>query len=175
MSKKRRTKKHNPDKRAQRMFSNVRLYSWESTAVTEGQRISHGEVKLGMAWKQLSQKEVNFLIQKNNNWVICCRALCKLEKDVWIETSMRSARDIKINDLSRVYDEMRDEVFQQTKKAHTYDVGWIIQSYHKNDRIDDNFELAYLGETSEKRREAWLKSDEGYQDRREESHRLAAA
>jgi hypothetical protein len=67
MSNKRRVKKHNPDKRAQRIFSNTRLYSWESTVVTEGKRISHGEVKMGMVWKQLSQKEVDGLIKRPNN------------------------------------------------------------------------------------------------------------
>jgi hypothetical protein len=77
---------------------------------------------------------------------------------------------VKINELSEVYDEMREEVFQQTKKVHTIDVGWIIQSFHKNDRIDDNFELYQLGDTSDERREAWLKSDETYLERRAEQY-----
>ncbi len=166
MSKKKRIKKHNPDKRAQRFFSNTRLWSWESTVIEHGERISHGEVKAGFAWKPLTQKEVNFLIKKNNNWAICCRALCKLGKDVWIETSLRSARDIKINELAEVYDVMRQEVLESVKKCHIIDIGWIVQSFHKADRIDDNFELAYQGDLSAERRANWLKSDETYLDTR---------
>lgn len=167
MSKKRRVKKHNPDKRAQRFFSNTRLWSWESTVVTEGQRISYGKVKLGAGWKYLSQKDVDYLIKKNNNWVICCRALCKLGAEVWVETSMRSARDIKINELAHVYDEMREEVFSQSKRCHTVDVGWIVQSFHKADRIDnEDFYLTDLGEVSDERQAAWAKSDETYLETR---------
>lgn len=173
MSNKIKKRKHNPDRRAQRFFSNTRLWSWESTVSSEGYRISHGEVKCGFLWKQLTQKDVNFLITKNNNWAVCCRAVCKSGADVWVETSLRSARDLKINELADVYDTLRLEVLEAVQSRHIIDIGWIVQSFHKKDRIDDGFELVELGELTEERREHWLKSNETYHERRAQQEQAA--
>ena len=140
---KKKRKQHNPNKRAQRFFSNTRLWSWESMIDQNGSRISHGEARCGFVWKPLSQKEVDSLIIRNNNWVICCRALCRTNDSVWIESEIRSARDIKVNDFSFMYDELRDSVLSQVQKRHVIDIGWIVHSFGKDDRIDSNFELAY--------------------------------
>jgi len=153
--KKKRTKKHNPNIRAQRFFNNVRLWSWESM-VEGGERISHGEARAGFIWKPLTQQQVDGLIKLNNNWAVCCRALCRVGNEVWVETSIRSARDIKINDFAFLYDQLRTEVFEAVQTRHVIDCGWIVQSFGKRDRIDDNFEMAYLGDATNYRRQLWL-------------------
>lgn len=165
---KKKRKQHNPDKRAQRFFNNTRLWSWESMIDQSGSRISHGEARCGFVWKPLSQKEVDSLIRRNNNWVICCRALCVAGDKEWIESEIRSARDIKVNDFSFMYDELRDAVLSQVQKRHVIDVGWIVNSFGKNDRIDSNFELAYQKTDLllEQRQKQWRILDETYKERR---------
>lgn len=150
-------KKHNPNKRAQRFFSNARLWSWESMVdELTGMRISHGEAKAGFVWRQLSQSQADNLTHRNNNWVIVCRALCVAGDKVWTEESIRSARDIKVNDFADIYEEMRAEVMAAVQERHVVDCGWIAQSFGKNDRIDNKqLPLIHLGEASEERRMAW--------------------
>lgn len=173
LNKKQRRKGHNPNKRAQRFFSNTRLWSWESMVDESGMRISHGEARCGFAWKQLSQKEVDGLIVRNNNWVVCCRALCEVNGKEWIESEIRSARDIKINDLAFIYDELRESVLSSVQRCHVVDVGWIVHSFNKHDRIDDNFELAYPEYVTDERRAKWAKLNETYHDRRQQEVKAA--
>ena len=165
MSKKKRTKKHDPNKRARRFFSNVRIWSWESTVASEGERFANAECKTGMIWRHLSQKHVNGIVARTHNWVVCCRALCRLKGDVWVESEIRSARNIRVNDLAEEFDRMRIEVLNSVQLAHVVDVGWIIQSFHENDRIDDLIEIAHQGEVTEERAKAWAKSNETYHTR----------
>lgn len=156
-NKKKPRKQHNPDKRAQRFFNNVRLWSWESMRDDkESVRIAHGEAKVGMVWRQLTQKQVIDLAAKTNHWVICCRALCKAGDKEWVETSIRSGKNLKVNDFAEVYDDMRAEVMASVQGRHVYDCGWIVQSFNKIDRTDSNFELKYLGEATYERRMQWL-------------------
>lgn len=162
MSTKKRNKKHNPDKRAQRFFSNTRLWSWETMRDSKGQRLSHGEARCGFVWKPLSQREVDNLITRNNNWAVCCRALCHVNGSTWIESEIRSARDIKVNDFADLYDDLRNAVLSQVRLSHVVDVGWIVQSFGKFDRTDSNFELVYQGEITQERAERWAEQNKTY-------------
>ncbi len=154
---KKRRKQHNPDKRAQRFFNNVRLWSWESMRdEAEDIRIAHGEAKVGMVWRGLNQQQVTDLANKNNHWAICCRALCKAGDDEWVETSIRSGKNLKVNDFAEIYDQMRAEVMASVQERHVYDCGWIVQSFNQIDRTDSSFELKYLGEATYERRMQWL-------------------
>lgn len=138
-----------------------------------GTRISHGEARCGFVWKPLSQREVDNLIVRNNNWVICCRALCSNGSDTWIETEIRSARDIKINDFAFMYDDLRNEVLSAVQLRHVIDVGWIVHSFGKESRIDDGFELAYPLEVTEERQARWAALNETYHERREQEAQAA--
>ena len=155
--KKKRNKAHNPDKRAQRFFNNVKLWSWESMRDDEEDiRIAHGEAKVGAVWRQLDQKQVSDIANKTNHWAICCRALCKAGDNEWIETSIRSGKNLKVNDFAEIYDEMRSEVLDAVQMRHVYDCGWIVQSFNKNDQTDSGFELKNVGVASYERRMQWL-------------------
>lgn len=157
MAKKR--KKHNPQKRAQRVLHDVRLWSWESMR-EDGVRIAHGEARAGFVWRQLNQKQVSTLVQQTNNWVIVCRALCDSGNDTWIESSIRSARDLKVNDFAEVYDEMREEVFAAVQHRHVYDCGWVVQSFNKISKVDNEMlPLIYMGEATQYRRNKWLEAE----------------
>lgn len=164
MSKKKRNKKHNPNKRAQAVFNNTRLWSWESMIEEDGTRISYGEAKIGFNWIPLSQKQVNAVVINNNNWTICCRAYCRnaATNEEWLETSIRTIIDVKINDLSNLYAEMRDEVIETLREADELntiiDVGWILNSFGASSRIDSGFELAHQGEPSSERYEKYLQA-----------------
>lgn len=155
MSKKRRIKKHNPNKRAQRFFSRMMLWTWESEAEGE-QQIAYGQNWMGAFWRDLQQREIQEVMRRNNNWVVICRALCRVDDHVWVESEARSARDTKVSDFEGMFSEMRTGIFQKVKLAHVYDFGWIISSFGKTDRIDDNLEMKYLGEPTKLRRELWL-------------------
>lgn len=167
MSNKPRKKKHNAFKRAQRLLSNTRIWSWESTAVTDVQRIAYGETKVGMFWRQLGQKQVKSIVARPQNWVICCRALCELNGDIWVESEFRSLRSVCVNDLYDEFESMRLDVIKAQRKDHIVDVGWIIQTFDKDDRIDSNLELYECGEVTEMRRNNWHLSVETYPTRKE--------
>ena len=152
-------KKHNPNKRAQNFFNCVRMWSWESMQ-EDGVRIAHGEARLGMIWRALSQEQVRGIVARNNNWVIVCRALCHCNGETWVETESRSARNVKVNDFANHYEELRDQVLSCVQSRHVYDLGWVIQSFGKTDRIDSNLEMVYLGEPLESRRMLWLEAHE---------------
>ena len=175
MSKKKRNKKHNSELRAKRFFSNVRIWSWESTARTEDMRIAHGEAKLGMFWRDLDQKTVNSIVARPSNWVICARAVCRLRDDVWIETEIRSAKNIRVNDMADEFEKMRKEVLKAQKLCHVVDVGWIIQTFDKKDRIDDLIETVHIGPVTTERQEDWKISNEAYEQRAQQSREEQAA
>lgn len=165
MSKKKRNKKHNQVKRARRFFSNVRIWSWESTVVTDGARYAHGECKAGFVWRDLDQKTVNAIVKRNHNWVVCCRALCMSGGKTWVESEIRSARDIKVNELSDEFEKLRKEVLDAQRLDHVIDVGWIVQTFGEKDRIDDLIECAHLGPITKERAEAWAESNKTYETR----------
>lgn len=165
MSKKKRTKNHNQVKRAKRFFSNVRIWSWESTAVSEGERIAHAECKAGFIWRDLDQKTVNAIVKRNHNWVVCYRALCMSNGSVWVESEIRSVRDVKVNDLGEEFEKLRNEVLEGQRLSQVIDVGWIIQTFAEKDRIDGLIELAHQGPINKERADAWAKSNETYETR----------
>ena len=152
-------KHHNAFARAQRVFSNVRLWSWESMR-EDGTQIAHGMARIGYVWRDLGQSQVTGIVSMPNNWVIICRALCELNGKTWVEDERRSARQLKVNDFELIYREMRAGVLASVNRAHVQDVGWIIQSFGSNDRIDDDrLPLFQLGDTSQERRVQWFITD----------------
>jgi len=154
-------KQHNAFKRAQTAFSNVRLWSWESMR-EDGTQIAHGMARIGYVWRDLDQQQVTGIIAKPNNWVVICRALCELNGETCIEDERRSAQHLKVNDFEMIYREMRAGVLASAIEAgaQVQDVGWIIQSFGKADKIDnDDLPLFQIGKASQERRERWLMTD----------------
>lgn len=160
MSKKIRTRKqHNAHKRAQRVFNNVRLWSWES-AREDGLQVAHGMARIGHVWRDLTQQQVAGIIDHPNNWIIICRALCLAGDTEWVETEARAARHVRVNIFEDIYADMRNQVFESVQRRHVIDCGWIIQSFSDVARIDDEkLPLFELGASSEARREKWHTSD----------------
>lgn len=149
-------KKNNNVRRAQRVFQNTRIWSWESEVDRDGVREAHAESKIGIGWKPLTHKLAANMTRLRHNWVIVCRALCRCGDDIWIESEMRSVENAKINDFIDVYDEMREAVLNSVQKRHVIDCGWIIQTFGKDDRIDnERLPLIYLGSAEEERKTAW--------------------
>lgn len=154
MAKKR--KKHNPQKRAKRLSNNVRLWSWETSTDSDGTREAHAEAHNGFIWQPLMHEDVRTLIQMTNNWIVISRALCELNGEVWVEQEARSIKQSKIEEFEDIYQDMQMEVLKSVQTRHVIDCGWIIQSFGKTNRIDDEkLPLIYLGEISEERREIW--------------------
>lgn len=170
MSKKIRTKKNNKIKRESRALSVVRLWSWESMLEEGGATVSHGEVRLGCVWKQLSQEQVTKISSGPRNWAICCRALCRIDEpeEIWLETSLRSIKDVKVNDLEQMYSEMRQDVMDTLEEdGHldkVVDCGWMLVSFPKNDVIDSGFESKHIGQVNKNRHMLWLQSQDPVTD-----------
>lgn len=152
-------KRHNAFKRCQQVFSNVRLWSWESMR-EDGTQIAHGMARIGFVWRDLDQKQVTGIITKTNNWMIVCRALCCLNGQTWVESEAMSARAVKVSDFEALYTDMRRGVMASVNRAQVQDVGWIIQSFSNTAPIDDEqLPLFQLGQISEARRNRWLITD----------------
>lgn len=152
-------KHHNAFKRCQNVFSNVRLWSWESQR-DNGEQIAHGMARVGFVWRDLNQQQVSNIVNNSNNWIIVCRALCRLADDEWIESEMIAARSMKVNDFQDEYKRMREGVLASVNRKHVIDVGWIIQSFKDVSILDDEkLPLFEKGTVSEERRSHWLMTD----------------
>ena len=166
MSSKPRTKKHSSNKRINSTFSNVRLWSWESMIDKDKTTVSHGELRIGHVWREMAQKQVTDLAALPMNWSICCRALCSNPEDgsVWLETSLRTVRDIRVNALAELYAEMRKDVMDELKDDglldSVLDCGWIMRTFKNTDPIDSGYESQHVGEISPNRHKLWLFSQE---------------
>lgn len=109
-------------------MNNITLYSWESSEIIEGSRTSTAIAKIGPVKRQLTQKQVNLITTHRLNWSICCRAICEVNNDRWIETEIISVKDLKINDLAEHYEVMREQVLAAVNTKSILDLGWICQS-----------------------------------------------
>lgn len=142
-------------KRAKRLFSKVTLVSWESSEVS-GARTSFGTVNLAGVKKPLSQKEVNLLCTYHLDWIVCCRALCELNGEVWVESEIRAVRGVKINELAQEYEAMREKVLESVQVRHIVDLGWICKTFTDKEQIDSCIELELLDPITEERKRDWL-------------------
>lgn len=157
-------KHHNAFKRCQQVFSNVRLWSWESMR-EDGVQIAHGMARIGFVWRDLDQQQVSSIVDKSNNWIVVCRALCRLGGDEWIESESVAARALKVNDLQEEYRRMRAGVLSSVNKRHVIDVGWIVQSFKEIELLDDeSLPLLNKGRASDERRNLWLLTDADIND-----------
>lgn len=152
-------KHHNALKRCQQVFSNVRLWSWESMR-EDGTQIAHGMARIGYVWRDLDQQQVSGIIARKNNWVIICRAFGMFNNDIIIDDERRSAEQVLVSDFEEEYRKMRAGALSGMNRAHVQDVGWIIQSFGTEDCIDrDDLLMFQLGKASPERRERWLITD----------------
>jgi hypothetical protein len=147
-------------KRALRVMGKVTLWSWESSFVSEGVRISSGTARIMGLERSLNQSNVDLITRQQLNWAVSSRALCKLNDEVWVESEICSVRNINVNELADYYQQMRELVLESVQKRHVVDVGWICQTFSKKDVVDSNFELMHLGEITEIRKYNWNKSTE---------------
>lgn len=152
-------KHHNALKRCQTVFSNVRLWSWESMR-ENGIQTAYGMARVGFVWRDLNQQQVSNIVSHSNNWIIVCRALCRLDYDEWIESEMIAAHSMKVNDFQEEYRRMREGVLASVNRKHVVDVGWIVQSFKNIAKLDDeSLPLFEKGRVSEERRNQWLLTD----------------
>lgn len=152
-------KHHNAFKRCQNVFSNVRIWSWESER-ENGVQTAAGMARVGFVWRYLNQQQVSNIVSHSNNWIIVCRALCRLGDDEWIESEMIAAHAMKVNDFQNEYRRMREGVLASVNRKHVIDVGWIVQSFKDIAKLDDeSLPLFELGKVSEDRRSYWLLTD----------------
>ena len=148
-------KKNQHRLRAMRLMNNITLFSWESSEVIEGSRTCTALAKISHVTRQLNQKNVNLIATHRLNWVIVCRAICSVNNDAWIETEIRSVKDICVNELADEYDNMREAVLASVNSKQVVDLGWLAQSFDKNNPIDTNLELKHLGIVDSHRKAAW--------------------
>lgn len=152
-------KTYNPDKRAQRFFSNTRLWSWESDLDREtSTRISYGEVRYANVWRPLNTRQVQELITRVNNWVVLYRALCWFEgwaQPEVVHTSY-TMKNVAIKDFKGIHDQLKEETLEKVQTRHIVDAGWLVQSFGRMPRTDDpKLPLVGLPEASEEHRTAW--------------------
>lgn len=147
-------------KRASRLLGDLTFWSWESSTVTDGTRTCTAIGKVMGVQRNLDQSAVNTAVQQRLNWVVVCRALCEVNGEVWVESEIRSVRDLKLNDIGEHYEAMRDGVIASVNTRSIVDIGWLCQSFTKTDKVDTNLDLLYLGEVTQQRREAWRQHEE---------------
>ena len=137
MSKKKRVRKHDADRRATKFFQNVRLWSWESNTGEDGKRFVEAETKLCVMWDALTPRVANRIVSSTNNWLVCCRAVLMFaDSTTAIESEEVQCRNKKVNDFAEVYDEMRARVMATAQEAHIVDVGWICQTFQTQAQLD---------------------------------------
>jgi len=149
-------KHHNPVKRAKRILSNTRLWSWESM-IENGTRIAYGESFYWPKWVSLSQQQVNSLVQRPQNWALCFRAIY-LHKDGSFEIESETAigRDLRVNDFGQLQEGMRRRIVKQLDIDKICDVGWICQSFHSEEQLDKiNLEMINLDPITQLRKLKW--------------------
>lgn len=155
-------KSHNPHKRAQRFFGRSRVWSWESDIDADGTRIAYAESFHGLGWVPLSPDVTAHLVRRPQNWIVCCRAACLAPDGTeWIETEIRQARSLALNELEELYREMHAAVLACVHPAHIIDVGWIAHTWRDNTLLDDDrWYLQRLCPFDPARRQAWLNASE---------------
>lgn len=149
-------KKNNNFKRAQRVFQNSRIWSWESDVGKNGIRVVYAESRQGFIWKPISHKLTANMSRLSHNWTIVCRAICQAGDHEWIESEAVSIKQFKLDDLAEHYESMRESVLESVQKRHVVDVGWLAHTWGKVDPIDKkNLENIHAGSASEQRQLAW--------------------
>lgn len=132
---KKRTKKHNPNRRAQSFFHRTRTWWWESSAQQTGTgALSSAEVWQGGRYIPLpADIQLSIAKRQRMNWIIGVRALCMSEGQQWIESITYSVSNVRLDDFADSYWKIRDLVLEGVKREHVVDVGWIAHTFVKND------------------------------------------
>ena len=114
--KKKKRKAHNPDKRARRFFESTAIWYWESNFNLEIRKPFYDDYAMcGMVPKQITHDNVMQIAQRTNNWSICCRAIAMLGDDPVIESVWATARDIKLVEIGKIYEELRVKCLEHRK------------------------------------------------------------
>lgn len=171
-------RKHNsPHKRGQRFFGRSRLWAWESDLDADGTRLAYAEGYFGAGWVQIPPDVVRALVARPQNWIVCCRALCRHPGgEEWIESEIASVESLKLNELEPIYADMREGVLAAVHPTHIIDMGWIAQTWREraNRERDEAAEaalkrkpwyMAHVGQAAELRRSAWLEAASQDQDK----------
>ena len=149
-------KAYDKNKRAQRFFSNTRLWSWESRIEPDGSPTSHAEVKRGAIWQPLSQNQVDGIRKNNNNWTVCYRILTQYDDgEVRLHSEFDSFRNSKIIDLGVTVGKFRQSLLSKIQKRHILDAGWLAQSFLSDPRDNEGFENYDLDDATDERKMLW--------------------
>ena len=155
-------KAYDPNKRAQRFFSNTRLWSWESRLDKNGEATSHAEVRRGGMWQQLNQNQVDGVRKHSNNWTVCYRFLMMYDDgEVRLHSEFGSFRNTKLIDLSTTVGKFRQSLLSKIQRRHILDSGWLAQSFLSDPRDNEGFENHDLDGATEERRMLWSYAQEG--------------
>lgn len=166
--------KKNHLKRMQAYFAgNVRMWRWESVHDPQEKQDNihyvNMEVRKSPMMKNYIRQRTSLIPQMANypmDWMLCCRALCKSNNDVWVETEMVSFKNMALTSFSDHYFDMRDKVLDAVQRRHIIDLGWIAHTTNKKTTsLDSNWELYALGEPTEERQMLWNYSEKLVKDR----------
>lgn len=143
--------------RAQRFFGRTRIHTWESSWGSDGSRTAFAQTRTIRGWEDLEQDIAEGVIRYPNNWMICCRALCRTPSgSEWVEHDIRSVRSVSLECFKGLYKELRESVLAEVRTDHVVDMGWICQTWLE-DRLDTDHEwyLHDIGTYSADRQQAW--------------------
>lgn len=150
-------KKHNPTKRAQGVFSNATLWSWESEYdLKTSERILNGYCRVGYVKRWLTDSQILQLANRPHNWSIMCRALVWYQDGTTdIFNAIYDERQCELARLEEIARKLRKTVMSKVKRADVVDVGWLAQTYSSTPRTDGDIELIGLGAVTEARKTLW--------------------
>jgi len=166
-TKKRRVKRHNPNKRAQRFFSNTVIWTWEADLdEQDGTQLAAAKAKTPRGWEILGPDTTHSITRYRNNWIICVRAFCRnVHGEEWVEEEVRIVENQALNDFQDLYHELRAEVLSAQRLDQVVDVGWIAGTYGK-EANDERLSLWGLGHYTPERQATFRAVNEQYLEER---------
>ena len=166
-TKKRRVKRHNPNRRAQRFFGNVVIFTWEADLCPEtGMQQAVAQAKTPRGWEALGPDTTQSITRYRNNWIVTVRAFCRnVSGNEWVEEEVRIIENQALSEFQDLYHELRAEVLSAQRLDQVVDVGWIAGTYLKN-ADDERLSLWGLGHYSPERQATFRQVNEQYLDER---------
>jgi len=153
-TKKRRVKRHNPNKRATRFFERSTIWTWEAQRDASGDQLHpQGMLKTARGDEELEDRIVaGVMYQPAQQWYFAVRVIWALGN-------------------GQKYWELRDKVLAKRKLSQIIDVGWIAQTYRsvspkqEPDRLEAMMHFK-LGGVTDYRQQLWREVNEDVAEQR---------
>jgi len=173
-TKKRRVKRHNPNKRATRFFERATIWTFEAHRDVNGEQLHpQGMLKTARGDEELEKRIVaGVMYQPAQQWFFAVRVIWDCGNGE-IAVDWRSDTVTgRLHGNGQKYWQLRDDVLEKRKLDQIIDVGWIAQTYrsvspeHEPDRLEAMMQFQ-LGGMTEYRQQLWREVNEDVKEQRE--------